>query len=148
MEIPRLIKGGLAVDDRGEVGFVNDFDFAAAGVRRCYTVTNHRQGFVRAWHAHRHEAKYVMATAGATLVGAVAIDDWARPSKDLEVARFVLSASAPAVLYIPAGFANGFMSLSADSRLAFFSTRTLAESQGDDVRFDARHWNIWDVAER
>ncbi len=60
----------------------------------------------------------------------------------------MLSAGTPAVLYIPPGYANGFMSLTADARLAFFSTRTLAESQGDDVRFDARHWDIWDVVER
>ena len=33
--------GDLAVDDRGEVGFVNDFDFA--GVKRFYTVRNHQR---------------------------------------------------------------------------------------------------------
>jgi len=146
METPRLFKGGLAVDDRGEVSFVNDFDFA--GVKRFYAVSNHRQGFVRAWHAHRHEAKYVMVASGAALVGAVAIDDFTAPSKQAEVGRFVLSAATPSVLYIPAGYANGFMSLSTDTKLIFFSTRTLAESQGDDIRFDARYWNIWDVVER
>ena len=31
--------GDVAVDDRGEVGFVNDFDFA--GVKRFYAVRNH-----------------------------------------------------------------------------------------------------------
>ena len=31
-EFPKLMKGGLAVDDRGEVAFVNEFDFA--GVKR------------------------------------------------------------------------------------------------------------------
>lgn len=72
--VPRLIVGALAVDDRGEVGFVNEFHFE--GVRRFYTVANHRQGFVRAWHAHRREAKYVFAVQGAALVGAVQIDDW------------------------------------------------------------------------
>jgi dTDP-4-dehydrorhamnose 3,5-epimerase len=87
-------------------------------------------------------------TSGAALVGAVAIDDWNAPSKKADVARFVLSAAAPAVLYVPAGYANGFMSLTPDCRLMFFSTRTLAESHGDDVRFDARYWNIWDVVER
>ena len=50
-EEPQLIAGGLAVDDRGAVGFVNEFDFA--GVQRFYTVKNHRAGMVRAWHAHR-----------------------------------------------------------------------------------------------
>jgi dTDP-4-dehydrorhamnose 3,5-epimerase-like enzyme len=141
-----LLSGGLGVDDRGEVGFVNDFDFR--GVKRFYTVSNHRQGFVRAWHAHRHEAKYVSVVQGAALVGAVQIDNWDTPSPTAEVSRHVLSAHKPSVLYIPSGYANGFMSLTHDTKLIFFSTSTLAESQGDDVRYDARHWDIWQVVER
>jgi dTDP-4-dehydrorhamnose 3,5-epimerase len=143
---PTLLVGDVAVDDRGEVGFVNDFDFA--DVKRFYTVRNHHRGFVRAWHGHRREAKYVTAVAGAALVAAVRIDDWERPSTDIPVARFVISAARPRVLYIPAGYANGFMSLSEDARLMFFSTATLADSHGDDIRFDARYWNPWIVEER
>jgi hypothetical protein len=30
----------------------------------------------------------------------------------------------------------------------FFSTSTLEESAGDDVRFDARYWDVWGVVER
>jgi len=30
----------------------------------------------------------------------------------------------------------------------FFSTSSLQESQGDDFRFDARYWDIWNVVER
>jgi len=143
---PKLLNGGLAVDDRGQVAFVNDFDFA--GVKRFYTVTNHRQNFVRAWHAHRRETKYVTVLRGAAIIGAVAIDDWEQPSKNAPVARHVLSAAKPAVLFIPAGYANGFMSLTEDALLEFFSTSTLEESQGDDVRYDARYWDIWDAIER
>jgi dTDP-4-dehydrorhamnose 3,5-epimerase-like enzyme len=145
-EEPRLIQGGLAVDDRGEVGFVNGFDFA--GVKRFYRVVNHQPGFVRAWHAHRYEAKYVTAMAGAAIVAAVKIDDWDNPSKDSRIYRHVLSANSPAVLYIPAGYANGFMSLTQDSVLVFFSTASLEEGRGDDVRYDARYWNPWEVVER
>jgi dTDP-4-dehydrorhamnose 3,5-epimerase len=141
-----LFTGDVAVDDRGQVSFVNDFTFA--GVKRFYAVTNHRQGFVRAWHAHRHEAKYVMAVSGSALVGAVAIDDWDRPSVDLAVHRYVLSAAKPRVLYIPPGYANGFMSLTADASLLFFSTASLEESRADDTRYDARYWDIWTVEER
>jgi dTDP-4-dehydrorhamnose 3,5-epimerase-like enzyme len=143
---PVLLSGGLAVDDRGEVGFVNAFDFS--GVKRFYTVRNHRSGFVRAWHAHRNEAKYVTAVSGAALVGAVRIDDWERPGKSLPVTRHVLAAAQPRVLFIPAGYANGFMSLTDDTRLMFFSTSTLDESKNDDIRYDARHWDIWTVEER
>ena len=143
--VPQLLEGGLAVDDRGAVGFVNDFDFA--GVKRFYTVTNHRAGFVRAWHAHRHEAKYVTVLRGAAIIGAVKIDDWENPSRDGKVYRYILSSPKPAVVYIPAGYANGFMSLTEDTILVFFSTVALEESRGDDVRYDARYWNIWQVVE-
>jgi hypothetical protein len=33
-------------------------------------------------------------------------------------------------------------------KLIFFSTSTLEESRGDDVRYDARYWDIWQVIER
>jgi dTDP-4-dehydrorhamnose 3,5-epimerase len=143
---PELLQGGLAVDDRGEVSFVNDFTFA--DVKRFYTVGNHSAGFVRAWHAHKNEAKYVLAVSGALLVACVEIDDWDQPSADLEVQRFVLSDRRPAVLHVPAGYANGFMTLTDDAKAMFFSTSTLEESLGDDFRFPARHWDAWHVEER
>lgn len=143
---PTLLAGGVAVDDRGEVGFINDFAFA--GVRRFYTVRNHRAGFVRAWHAHRREAKYVAVLSGAAIVAAVRIDDWENPSRDATVKRYVLSDRKPSVLFIPAGYANGAMSLSDDALLVYFSTSSLQDSLGDDVRYDARHWDAWQIEER
>jgi dTDP-4-dehydrorhamnose 3,5-epimerase len=143
---PRLIDGGLAVDDRGQVSFVNDFGFT--GVRRFYMVSNHFQGFVRAWHAHRHEAKYVFVTSGAAIVGAVEIDDWEKPSKTARVHRYVLSAKKPSILYIPAGYANGFKSLTGDTNIIFFSTASMEEARNDDVRYDAGYWDIWEIIER
>jgi dTDP-4-dehydrorhamnose 3,5-epimerase len=143
---PVIINGGLAVDDRGEIVFVNDFHFEA--VKRFYMVSNHKQGFIRAWHAHKREAKYVFAVAGAALVGAVKIDDWEKPSVDLPVEQYVLSSKKPQILYIPSGYANGFMSLTPDLKLIFFSTATLEQSAGDDIRYDARYWDIWNIVER
>lgn len=143
---PRLLRGALAADDRGEVAFVNDFDFA--GVKRFYMVSNHSAGFVRAWHAHRHEAKYVTVVHGTMLIGCVRVDNWEKPSPALPVQRFVLSAKTPAVLYIPAGYANGNMSLTPDAKAIFFSTSSLEESKGDDIRYDARLWDPWQVEER
>ncbi len=143
---PRLLEGGLGIDDRGEVAFVNDFNFA--GVRRFYVVSNYNAGFVRAWHGHRQESKYVTVVQGSAIVAAVVIDNWKHPSPDAPVYRHVLSARKPAVLYIPAGCANGFMSLTTDTKVVFYSTATLSESREDDVRFDARYWNPWRVDER
>jgi len=143
---PQLLTGGLAVDDRGNVGFVNDFDLR--NVRRFYTVSNHQPGFVRAWHAHKHEAKYVTVIVGAAIVAAVAIDDWTTPTKSAKVHRFVLSEYQPAVLFIPPGYANGFKTLRAETRLIFFSTASLDESRTDDYRFEADYWDPWTVEER
>lgn len=143
---PKLIQGNLSVDDRGQVSFVNEFNFA--GVKRFYAVRNHRQGFIRAWHAHKKESKYVTVVKGAAIVCAVRIDNWENPSKQLPVQRFILSEQIPSVLYIPNGFGNGFMNLTNDAQLVFFSTATVAESRGDDFRYDARHWDPWQVLER
>jgi dTDP-4-dehydrorhamnose 3,5-epimerase len=143
---PYLIEGELRVDDRGDVAFINGFRFE--GVKRFYLVSNHMVGFVRAWHAHRREMKYVTVVQGAAVVAAVAIDNWERPSKNAKLHRYVLTSQKPAVVCIPPGHANGFMSLTPDAKLMFFSTSTLEESQADDVRYEAHYWDAWTVPER
>ena len=145
-EIPVLINGGLAVDDRGDVSFVNDFDFK--GIKRFYAVSNHSRGFVRAWHGHRFESKYATVSHGAMLLCCIKIDDWENPSPDLPIQRFVLSDKKPSVLYIPAGYVNGFMSLTEPAKILFFSTKSLEESLNDDIRFPARMWDAWKIEER
>jgi dTDP-4-dehydrorhamnose 3,5-epimerase-like enzyme len=143
---PELLLGGLSVDDRGEVAFVNEFDFS--DVKRFYTVSNHEAGFVRAWHGHRNEAKYVLAVAGAALVCCVEVDSWENPSPELEAQRYVLSDRNPSVLRVPPGYVNGFMTLTPGAKLVFFSTSSLEDSLGDDIRFPARYWDPWHVEER
>ncbi len=143
---PHLTDGALAVDDRGTLAFVNDFDFEV--VKRFYVVRNHQRGFVRAWHGHQYETKYVTAVSGTAVVCCVEIDDWKQPSADASVQRFVLSSTKPTVLEIPAGYANGFMSLTDDTGLLFFSTSTVEESAADDYRYPARYWDPWTVEER
>lgn len=142
----QLLRGGRATDDRGSVSFINDFGFE--GVKRFYMVENHQQGFIRAWHAHKREGKYALVVQGAALVCGVRVDDWEQPSRNLELHRHVLSAGNPSALYLPPGFANGFKSLSSDLKIIFFSTSTLEESMGDDIRYDARHWDPWTIEER
>jgi len=135
----RIIKGGIAVDDRGSIRFCNDFDFS--GVKRFYEVENHRRGFVRAWHGHEREGKYVWAACGSFLVAAVKLD--AEQGDVSAVAKFIVSDSQPAVLWIPPGHFNGFMNLTEHGRLIFFSTSTLEESKDDDIRLSYDAWDIW-----
>lgn len=135
----KIINGDLSVDDRGQVSFVNDFNFE--DVKRFYMVENHDRGFIRAWHGHKHEGKYVYVVNGSIILGAVNLDT-------NELTRLVLSAKKPKVVYIPQGYANGFMNLENDTKVIFFSTSTLHESLSDDIRFEWDKWNIWDIIKR
>jgi dTDP-4-dehydrorhamnose 3,5-epimerase-like enzyme len=145
-EVPELIRGGLASDDRGRLTFANDFDVSQC--RRFYVVENFAPRTVRAWHAHKHERKWVMALSGAALAACVRIDDWDSPSQDAEVHRFTLDAASPAILAVPPGYANGAMSLLPDTKIVYFSDASLEGSMDDDYRYPARHWDPWHVAER
>lgn len=130
----KVYNGGLSVDDRGSVRFVNDFNFD--NVKRFYQVENHEVGFIRAWHGHKNEGKYVYVAAGSALVGIV----------NMETERITtntLSSMSPKVLWIPPGNYNGFMTLSPDTKIIFFSTSTLNDSLNDDIRQEYDKWNIW-----
>ena len=134
MSLTKLINGGVSVDDRGSVRFVNDFNFE--GVKRFYQVENHSRGFIRAWHGHKKEGKYVYVVNGSALIGVVNMESE-------EISKFVLSSQTPKVLWIPPGHFNGFKSLEENTKILFFSTSTLEESLGDDIREDHDKWNIW-----
>lgn len=143
-ERPKIIEGKLFADDRGYLSFVNDFDFK--DVKRFYIVENHEKGFVRAWHGHQKEAKYVHVIKGSAVVAAVSMDccdSFSTPD------RFVLTEKIPKILYIPPGYYNGFMNLTEDTKILFYSTSTLQQSAKDDTRLD---WNyipdFWKVERR
>ena len=140
LKTPTLIEGGVAKDLRGQVSFINDFNLE--NVKRFYMVENSQVGLIRAWHAHRHEAKYAMVLKGEAIIAAVAVDNFEKPSKNTQVHRYLMNAKKPSVLYIPPGYANGFISLSREAQIIFYSTRTLEESKNDDYRFDPRYWDL------
>jgi len=134
-----VIDGGVSVDDRGSIRFANEFQFQ--NIKRFYQVQNHRAGFIRAWHGHKKEEKYVWVASGSAVVALVPLD--ANQGDLCQVRTIVLSEQAPKVLRIPAGHYNGFMSLTTDTRILFFSTSTLEESSQDDIRLPYDAWNIW-----
>jgi len=133
--IPQVINGNLFIDDRGSIAFVNDFNMR--NIRRIYTVYHEKPGMIRAWHAHNVECKFAFVIDGTFLFGAVNLETE-------KVDKFVLSDKQPKLLFVPSGYANGFMNLTATGIIQFFSTSTLEESKGDDTRFSWDKWNIWE----
>ena len=147
-DTPRLLDGGLAIDDRGQLTFVNPFDFK--GIKRFYLVENFSTQIIRAWHGHIKEAKYVLVVAGSAIAAAVEMNDTERPNKSNPVHRFILSARKPSVLFIPPGYANGFRSLEERTKVVFFSTSSVEESKNDDYRFAFDYWGkeVWQIKNR
>ena len=147
MEEAEIINGGAAFDDRGCVRFVNDFNFK--GVKRFYQVENHSAGFIRAWHGHKKEAKYVYVAKGSAIIGAIRMPTMLNGTEIKSSAasprpqKFILNANKPQVLYIPEGYANGAKTLEEGTIIQYFSTSSLDESLGDDIRFAHDKWDIW-----
>lgn len=141
-----LLPGGSATDDRGRVTFFNELPLG--DFKRQYFVRNHSRGFIRAWHGHAREGKAVIVVSGTAIVCAVKVDNWDDPDPSAPVARYVLTEQSPSVLFIPPGYANGFMTLTDATVLQFLSTSTLQESLEDDTRFGSRFWDPWTIAER
>ena len=148
MEEIKTFCGGNAIDDRGEVIFVNDFNFK--NVKRFYQIENFSKNIIRAFHGHLKEGKYVYVAEGSIILAAVYLDKIDMPSKNNKVNRFILSDKKPAVIYLPSGYANGFKALEEKTKIIFFSTSTLDESKGDDYRYDYDYWgkDIWESENR
>lgn len=158
MKNPELVDGGIAVDDRGTVSYVNE---VSQQIKRIYYVSNFERGMIRAWHGHKKETKGVLVTKGSAIVIAIPMEniEWTKnySSYDLNgltcepnvADKHILSENKPQILWIPKGYVNGFKTLTEDTQVLFLSTSTLEESKNDDIRFSAdifRH--LWNVEER
>ena len=143
-----LIRGGIGIDDRGSVSFINDFNFNS--VKRFYVIKNFSKDTVRAFHGHLKEAKYVYVAKGSAIIAAVKMSSTKNPDKNEKVERFVLSDYSPSILYIPPNHANGFKVLEEDTIILFFSTSTLEETKEDDYRFPYDYWgeDVWKIENR
>ena len=142
----RLIDADIATDDRGELMFSNNFDMSK--IKRFYQITNFKTPFVRAWHGHKYENKYIIVLKGAAMLAVVKINNWKNPNKNLKIEKFVLNDKKPKLLFIPGGHAHGFKTLKSDTRLMVFSTSKVKQSKKDDYRFQSNYWNPWQIKER
>ena len=144
--IPKIIKGNKVFDNRGSLRFSNNLSLK--NVKRFYIVHNYDINFIRAWHGHLKEEKYITCIKGTFQVSAVKISKVRNPNKKTKINNFTLNQSDNDFLYIPKGYANGSMSLELNSELLIFSTLSLKESMRDDYRYDYNYWDPWKINNR
>ena len=130
--LPRLISGGKHADARGILSFNNDLDLTE--VKRIYIIENQDTQVVRAWQGHKKEQRWFTAVKGSFKIELIAIDNWEKPSKNLQKYNFTLTAEKMNVLHIPSGYVSSIQSLEAASKLLVMADCLLGENQ-DDYRF-------------
>ncbi len=143
---PKIIVGNRIYDDRGSIRFSNQLNFKK--IKRFYIVHNYTKNFIRAWHGHKKEEKYISCIKGSFQISAVKIDNFKKPSKRNKVNTYFLNESNNNFVFIPKGYANGLKSLEENSELLILSTSSLQESVKDDFRYDANYWNPWEIKYR
>ena len=143
---PKIIKGDRIYDNRGSLRFSNDLKFK--NIKRFYIVHNYNKNFIRAWHGHLKEEKYITCIKGTFQVSAVKINHHKNPSRTNKVYNYFLNSDDNNFLYIPKKYANGSMSLQSNSELLIFSTSTLQESIKYDIRYASDYWNPWKIIHR
>ena len=140
---PKIINGNRIYDNRGSLRFSNDLEFK--DIKRFYIVHNYSKNFIRAWHGHLNEEKYIGCIKGTFQVSAVKLDNLEKPNKNNKVYNYFLNQNNSNFIHIPKGYANGSMSLEENSELLIFSTSSLEESLKDDFRYEAKYWNPWNI---
>lgn len=135
-----LYEGGISFDKRGSVSYNNNLTFKK--IKRFYIVQNKTNNFVRAWHGHKKEAKYILCIKGKVKVSAVRIKDFKKPKKNSKIYSWIINDKKPSVVFIPPGFANGTKSLLKGTKIFVLSNSTLKDSSKDDFRFKENFWKI------
>ena len=137
------IQGGISVDYRGEIFYVNSLDMSE--IERFYIIHQNDTSIIRAWHAHQYEKKWFYTIKGS-FTTALKIDNWESPAIDLVPEVFHLSASDSKILLIPEGYANGIKADEPDSILMVFSNKVLSEALKDSWRYNSNLWMNWSVS--
>ncbi len=135
---PNIIQGGSHIDERGTLGFINDFDMAE--VKRFYKISHPTTKIVRAWRGHKIEQRWIHVTQGTFEIRLVKIDDWVTPDKYLPQFVFEISSGFNTVLHIPKGFASSLRATEPNSTVLLFADSSIEEIVKDDYLFPSDYF--------
>lgn len=139
----KVIEGGISIDKRGKITYVNDLDLTE--IKRFYIIHHYDVETVRAWQAHQYEKKWFYCLKGSFTTAFVKIDNWINPTTNLMPEIFNLSDKESKIICIPEGYANGIKANEPNSILMVFSDKTLSEAVNDNWRYDKNLWMNWNL---
>jgi len=131
----------LSEEQRGDLE--DYYELALDDFLRFYIVRNPKRGTVRAWHGHKVESKLIKLLQGIFIVCLIKIDNWEKPSKNIEILEYEFDSDS-GLIYVPPGYANGAMNVTSDSEIMYFSNLSLEDSAKDDIRFKSNYWDPWE----
>ena len=122
---PKLIKGKIHKDNRGNLSYNNDFD--AKAIKRIYIIENHNTLIIRAWQGHKIEQRWFSVVTGIFKISLIKIDNWDNPTKNLKSQEYILSSDTLDILHIPNGYISSIQALEKSSKLLVMADHLLGE---------------------
>lgn len=133
---PLIISGNFFEDARGKIKFNNDFD--TSEIKRIYFIENN-EGVKRAWQGHKIEKRWFSCVIGSFLIKLIKIDNWDKPSKELEILEFILYDHNFEILHIPSGYVSSIEAIETNSKLMVMADYFLGEIV-DEYRFPLEYF--------
>ncbi|WP_035650379.1 WxcM-like domain-containing protein [Flavobacterium sp. ASV13] len=136
---PKLINGNSHSDQRGILLYNNDFD--ASLIKRIYIIENHNLEFKRGWQGHKIEQRWFSAVSGKFKIQLIKIDNWEKPSVDLEVFTYLIDSEKLNVVHVPKGYVSSIQCLELNSKLLVMADYLMGETK-DEYRYDIEYFKI------
>lgn len=134
---PLLISGSVHKDARGSLFYNNNFD--ASVIKRIYCIENATINFNRAWQGHKIEQRWFSVIAGAFQILLIKVDDWVKPSKNLQPNRFILNSKTLDFLHVPEGYVSSIQALEEGSKLLVLGDYLLGEIK-DEYKYPQNYF--------
>ena len=136
---PKLINGNYHSDQRGTLFYNNDFD--ASLIKRIYIIENESPEFIRGWQGHQIEQRWFSVVNGKFKIQLIKIDNWEKPSVNLEILTYLIDSEKLNVLHVPKGYISSIQSLELNSKLLVMADYLLGEIK-DEYRYDIDYFKI------
>ncbi|MBF4517611.1 WxcM-like domain-containing protein [Flavobacterium sp. ANB] len=136
---PNLISGNCHSDHRGTLLYNNDFD--ASLIKRIYIIENESPQFIRGWQGHQIEQRWFCVVSGKFKIQLIKVDNWEKPSVNLEILTYLIDSEKLNVLHVPKGYVSSIQSLELNSKLLVMADYLLGEIK-DEYRYDIDYFKI------